>query len=89
MSKRTSLHKPVNRGLVKCRPEDVIPLDYCRFCVHSRAFVVKGREIPSPARIYCLRQHPSGEEIDFIKVEAVICDDKTGEGYRSMMNIIS
>ncbi|MDD1679886.1 MAG: hypothetical protein LUO93_11975 [Methanomicrobiales archaeon] len=56
--------------------------------MHSKSFIVRGREIPSPARIYCLAQKPSGEEIDFTQVEAVVCEDKKGEGYRSMMNII-
>ncbi len=88
MSEKKSIHKPVKNERVECRPEELISLDYCRFCVHSRSFVVGGKEVPSSARIYCLRQRPSNEKIDFSRVEVVICDDRTGEGYRSMMNII-
>jgi hypothetical protein len=80
--------KEIRKGTVECRPDEVIPLDYCRFCVHSKSFMLGGREVPSPARIYCLARKPSKEEIDFTLVEAVVCDDRRGEGYRSMMNII-
>jgi hypothetical protein len=80
--------KKIQKGVVECRPGEVISVDHCRFCVHSRAFVVNGKEVPSPARIYCLAQKPSKEEVDFSLVESVVCDDRKGEGYRSMMNII-
>jgi hypothetical protein len=80
--------KEIRKGNVECRPGEVISLEYCRFCVHSRAFVVHGKEVTSPARIYCLAQKPSKEEVDFSIAEAVLCDDRKGEGYRSMMNII-
>jgi hypothetical protein len=80
--------KEIRKGKVECVPGEVVSLDHCRFCVHSKAFIVRGRAVPSPARIYCLAQKPSKEEIDFTTVEAVVCDDRKGEGYRSMMNII-
>ncbi len=80
--------KEVRKGMVQCRPGEVISLDHCRFCVHSRSFISKGEEKPSPARIYCLAQKPAKETIDFTCVEAVLCDDRKKEGYRSMMNII-
>jgi hypothetical protein len=80
--------KEIHRGKVECRSGEIISIDYCRFCVHSKAFIEKGREIPSPARIYCLAHKPSKEAIDFATVEAVICEDNKREGYRSMMNII-
>jgi hypothetical protein len=80
--------KQIQKGQVECRAGEIISVDYCRFCVHSKAFIVRGREVPSPARIYCLSHRPVKEEINFIEVEAVLCEDRTNEGYRSMMNII-
>ncbi|MDH7593416.1 MAG: hypothetical protein QHG99_03555 [Methanomicrobiales archaeon] len=74
---------------VLCSGREDITLEHCRFCVHSRAFSIGGRLIPSPARIYCLRHTPSEEKIDFSRVESVECDDLKGEGFRSIMNIIS
>ncbi len=82
------IRKEIRKGAVECRPGEVISLDHCRFCVHSKSFITEGKEQPSPARIYCLAQKPSREEVDFTRVEAVLCDDRKGEGYRSMMNII-
>lgn len=85
-----ALMKRVGAGSkVPCSGREDITVEHCRFCVHSRAFLVGGRTIPSPARIYCLRHTPSEEKIDFSRVEFVECDDQKGEGFRSIMNIIS
>lgn len=80
---------PVIRGRVACPSGQTVTLDRCRFCVHSTHFQVQGSTVPSPARAYCSRQRRGGEEIDLRAVEAVVCDDRSGEGYRSIMNIIS
>ncbi len=77
----------VEKGHVSCLPAKKEDLDHCRFCAHSVRFRVNGKEVPSPARAYCTMQRSTGE-IDLQKVEAVICDDMTGEGFRSIMNII-
>jgi hypothetical protein len=50
--------------------------------------VVEGRELPSPARAYCSRCRDI-PDVDMAKVEAVVCDDLSGEGFRSITNIIS
>jgi len=78
---------PVVKGYVDCLPAKKEDLDHCRFCAHSVRFRVSGREIPSPARAYCTLQRKT-EEVDLTKVEAVICDDLSSEGFRSIMNII-
>ena len=78
---------PVQKGRVDCLPEKMEDLDHCRFCAHSVRFMVAGKEIPSPARAYCTLQR-NAEEVDLTKVEAVICDDLSHEGFRSIMNII-
>nr|WP_319540199.1 hypothetical protein [uncultured Methanospirillum sp.] len=78
---------PVVKGYVDCLPVKREDLDHCRFCAHSVRFRVAGREVPSPARAYCTLQRKT-EEVDLAKVEAVICDDLSSEGFRSIMNII-
>jgi len=78
----------VRKGRVQCTPDVEATLDHCRFCAHSVAFTVRGRQVRSPARAYCTFSR-STEDVDLATVEAVTCDDATGEGYRSIMNIIS
>jgi hypothetical protein len=77
----------VEKGHVECLSSKKEDLDHCRFCAHSVRFRVAGREVPSPARAYCTLQRHS-EEVNLTKVEAVICDDLSSEGFRSIMNII-
>ncbi|MDK2990531.1 MAG: hypothetical protein PWR16_2060 [Methanoculleus sp.] len=78
----------VVRGRVQCTVKETVPVDRCRLCVHSALVVVKGRELPSPARAYCSRCRDA-PKIDMAKVETVVCDDLSGEGFRSIANIIS
>ena len=77
----------VEKGHVSCLPGKKEDLDHCRFCAHSVRFRVKGKEVPSPARAFCTLTRNAGE-VDLGQVEAVLCDDCTGEGFRSIMNII-
>ena len=77
----------VTKGHVPCLPDKRVDLDHCRFCAHSVRFRIGGKEVSSPARAYCSLQRGS-EEIDLSQVEAVLCDDLSGEGFRSIMNII-
>ncbi len=78
----------VARGRVQCTPHAAVPVDRCGFCVHSARVVVKGREVPSPARAYCSRCRDTSP-VDMAKVEEIVCDDLSGEGFRSIANIIS
>jgi len=78
---------PVQDSRVQCTENEKVTLDRCRFCVHSRAFRVRGVWVPSPARAYCMRERAT-DEVDLQRVSVVRCDDRSGEGYRSMMNII-
>lgn len=89
MSEKVTNKRVRAKGRVECTPDEVVTVDHCRFCVHSQAFTVHGRSVPSPARVYCLYHKKSDEKINFSEVEAVECDDVKGEGFRSMMNIIS
>jgi len=77
----------VRSGEVDCLPERKELVEHCRFCVHSRYFLVGGKYVKSPALVYCMR-HRDAEEVDLRLVEAVKCGDTQGEGYRSMMNIL-
>ncbi|MDD3857667.1 MAG: hypothetical protein PHP43_06410 [Methanoculleus sp.] len=78
----------VVRGRVRCTEHESVPVDQCRLCVHSSRVVVRGKELPSPARAYC-SQCRDAPDIDMAKVEAVLCDDLSGEGFRSIATIIS
>lgn len=78
----------VEKGRVECRPGVRIGLDRCRFCASSRAFCESGIWKRSPALAYCMASRVT-EEVDLSKVEAVRCADRTGEGFRSIMSIIS
>jgi hypothetical protein len=79
---------PVVRGTVECLPRQPVTLEHCRFCVHSTSFRIGGEWITSPARAYCLRSRVV-KEVDLSAVEEAECDDLDGEGYRSIMSIIS
>ena len=63
-------------------------IEKCRFCVHSVSFECDGVWVKSPARAYCSRCR-STDPVNLDKVTAVMCDDRAGEGFRSIMNIIS
>ncbi|MDD1672114.1 MAG: hypothetical protein LUO82_03835 [Methanomicrobiales archaeon] len=89
MSEKVTRKQVRGNGRVECTKDEFVTIDHCRFCVHSTAFAIHGRSVPSPARIYCLYHTKSDETINFSEVEAVECDDMKGEGFRSMMNIIS
>jgi hypothetical protein len=78
----------VTGGKVGCLPGEPVTLDRCRFCAHSTAFRVKGVWITSPARAFCVRSKAE-KDVDLATVEEVECDDLDGEGYLSIMNIIS
>jgi hypothetical protein len=49
---------------------------------------VKGHWIKSPALAFCA-VHRATDTVDFSRVEAVKCGDRRGEGFRSIMNVIS
>jgi hypothetical protein len=78
----------VEEGGVECLPGEPVTLDRCRFCAHSTSFRIRGIWITSPARAYCLRSKAE-KDVGLSTVEEVECDDLDGEGYRSIMNIIS
>jgi hypothetical protein len=87
MRKDTYRVLEVSGGKVSCLPGKEETIEHCRFCVYSRLFRVRGRDVPSPALAFCVR-HRACEEVNLPDVEAVTCADRSGEGYRSMMNII-
>lgn len=74
--------------MVQCtaaRREEVMK---CRFCAHSTHFLVGGRWVGSPARAYC-RVQRSADPVELRDVTMVRCDDAAGEGFRSIMSLIS
>jgi len=78
----------VRNGTVTCTDGRRLPVDRCRFCVHSVRFRVGGEWFSSPARAFCTFCRTTGE-VDLTRVEAVECDDRQGGGFSSMMNVIS
>lgn len=74
--------------MVQCLPGKKEEIIRCRFCVHSKQFRQGGRWVPSPARAFCLASRAT-TNVDFSRVSAVCCDDLAGEGFSSIMNIIS
>ncbi|MDD2472940.1 MULTISPECIES: hypothetical protein [unclassified Methanoculleus] len=81
-------HLPVVRGRVQCTQQEAVSIDRCRLCVHSVRVMVGGREVTSPARAYCSRCRDT-PDVDMAKVEEIVCDDVSGEGFRNIANIIS
>jgi len=88
MSRGPVRELPVEGGRLQCTATKREELVKCRFCVHSTHFMVKGRWVGSPARAYC-QVRRSTEEVDLCDVVMVRCDDRTGEGFRSIMSLIS
>ena len=75
-------------GRVQCLPGKMEETVRCRFCVHSTKFQLGGRWVPSPARAFCLASRTT-EDIDLSRVTAVCCNDTKGEGFSSVLNVIS
>lgn len=75
-------------GFVDCSAEKKESVERCRFCVHSRKFMVGGVWYDSPARTYCMSCRTT-EMPDYKSADAVLCDDLKREGFRSFLNVIS
>ena len=88
MNEKAYRELTVENGTVECRPGVRVGLDRCRFCASSRAFLEGGDWRESPALAYCM-MHRTTREVDLRRVSAVRCADRSGEGFRSIMNIIS
>lgn len=73
---------------VQCLPGKRESVEKCRFCVHSKRFREAGIWKVSPARAYCTLCK-SNDAVNIDNADAVECDDINGEGYRSILNIIS
>lgn len=78
----------VRGGKVRCTPGTDATVAHCRFCVYSRFFRIGGKDYRSPALAFCVRTN-APDEVNLSTVEAVTCADRRGEGYRSMLNVIS
>lgn len=79
----------VKDGKVICTDGRLVtPRDRCRFCIHSRYFVINGIQERSPALAFCMRERVT-KEPDIAKATAVGCADERHEGYTSIGNIIS
>ena len=78
----------VTAGKLPCTDGRTVTPEKCRFCMHSRYFVIAGVRERSPALAFCLRERTT-KEIDVTKATAVGCAEERGDGYASIGNIIS
>ena len=77
----------VSGGKVTCTDGRLRSTENCRFCVHSRYFVIGGVQERSPALAFCLRER-AVKEVDYQKASAVGCAESRGDGFSSIGNII-
>jgi len=75
-------------GKLECSNGQAVTSEKCRFCLHSRYFVINGKQERSPALAFCLRERVT-KNIDCTKATAVGCSEEKGDGYANIGNIIS
>ncbi|HJJ42283.1 MAG TPA: hypothetical protein O0W90_03075 [Methanocorpusculum sp.] len=78
----------VKDEMLICTDGRKINIEKCRFCIHSRYFIINGRAEKSPSLAYCNIQRVT-KEADFRKADAVGCAEMRGDGFSSIGNIIS
>ena len=83
-----SVEHMITEGSVQCTSQKREAVEKCRFCVHSTHFYVDGKWLPSPARAYCMCTRAC-EPVNLSRARKVRCDDAAGEGFRSILSIIS
>lgn len=75
-------------GKVTCTDGRLRSTENCRFCVHSRYFVINGVQERSPSLAFCLRER-TVKEVEYLKASAVGCAESRGDGFSSIGNIIA
>ncbi|MDR3102504.1 MAG: hypothetical protein LBU24_04710 [Methanocalculaceae archaeon] len=75
-------------GRLRCTNGRIVTPETCRFCMHSRYFIINGTACRSPALAFCLRER-AGKEVEVTRAAAVGCAEERGDGYASIGNIIS
>lgn len=78
----------VTNGKVRCSDGRERSVENCRFCVHSRYFVICGVQERSPSLAFCLRER-TVKEVEYQKASAVGCAESRGDGFASIGNIIA
>lgn len=79
---------PVSGGFLICTNGSRVTPETCRFCMHSRYFVINGVQERSPALAFCLKERVT-KEVDVKRSTAVGCAEGRGDGYSSIGNILS
>ncbi len=88
MKMMTISNRRVENGCVTCSDGRSLPVGNCRFCLHSRYFIVDGVERRSPALSFCLSERVV-EPVDYEKATVIGCAEFRGDGYTNIGNIIS
>jgi len=78
----------VDAGYLICSDGRMVTPENCRFCLHSRYFVINEKQERSPALAFCLRERVTNN-VDCGKATAVGCAESKGDGYSNIGNIIS
>jgi len=80
--------RSVEGGSLLCSDGRMVTPEKCRFCIHSRYFVINGKQERSPALAFCLRERVT-KNVDCGKATVVGCAESKGDGYSNLGNIIS
>ncbi len=84
----TETEIPVVNGTLRCtNGRTVTPTD-CRFCMHSRYFIINGKKERSPALAFCLCERVT-KPAAYEKARAVGCAERAGDGFANIGNIIA
>ncbi|HJJ90682.1 MAG TPA: hypothetical protein O0W88_02350 [Methanocorpusculum sp.] len=78
----------VSNGILRCTDGKIVTPERCRFCMHSRYFVINGISHRSSALAFCQRERVC-KEIDVSRATIVGCAEKHGDGYANIGNILS
>ena len=79
---------PVSGGKVTCTDGRLRSTENCRFCIHSRYFVIDGKQERSPSLAFCLRER-TVKEVEYLRATAVGCAESRGDGFSCIGNIIA
>jgi hypothetical protein len=79
---------PVTGDHLRCTDGRIVTPEKCRFCIHSRYFVIEGVVERSPALAFCLRERVC-KRVDFARATVVGCAEEYGDGYASVGNVLS
>ena len=79
---------PVKDGVLICTDGRTVSPEKCRMCMHSRYFVIGGKQEKSPALAFCQVERVT-KVPDIPRSSAGGCAEKRGDGFHNVSNIFS